>query len=83
MGRFGYSYSVSGSSAGDLSASIARMSSLGYDAVELGAELPLAEASKARDLIDGAGLAVSSVCPSFTAERDLSPISQMPWGRWR
>ena len=72
MGRFGYSYSVSGSSAGDISASIARMSSLGYDAVELGAELPLAEASKARDLIDGAGLAVSSVCPSFTAERDLS-----------
>ena len=48
------------------------MAGLGYDAVELGAELPLAEAGKARDLIDGAGLSVSSICPSFTAERDLS-----------
>jgi sugar phosphate isomerase/epimerase len=72
MGRFRYSYSVSCPSAEDVSASIARMSSLGYDAVELGGELPLTEASKARDLVDGAGMAVSSVCPSFTAERDLS-----------
>jgi sugar phosphate isomerase/epimerase len=72
MGRFRYSYSVAGRSAEDLSTPIARMSSLGYDAVELGGELPLAEASGARDLVAGAGMAVSSVCPSFTAERDLS-----------
>jgi len=72
MGRFRYSYSVSGRSAEDLSTPIARMSSLGYDAVELGGDLSPAEASGARDLVDGAGMAVSSVCPSFTAERDLS-----------
>ena len=72
MGGFRYSYSVPGRSAEDISTPIARMSSLGYDAVELGAELPLAEASRTRDLIDEAGMAVSSVCPSFTAERDLS-----------
>jgi sugar phosphate isomerase/epimerase len=48
------------------------LAGLGYDAVELGAELPLAEASETRDLIDDAGLSVSSICPGFTAERDLS-----------
>ncbi|MDF2703229.1 MAG: Xylose isomerase domain protein barrel, partial [Rubrobacteraceae bacterium] len=34
--------------------------------------LPLVEASRARDLIEGAGLAVSSICPSVTPERDLA-----------
>jgi sugar phosphate isomerase/epimerase len=72
VARFRYSYVVSGGSAGEISDRIYRLASLGYDAVELGAELPLAEASKARNLIDDAGLSVSSICPSFTAERDLS-----------
>jgi sugar phosphate isomerase/epimerase len=70
--RFRYSYVVSGRSAEELSGPVSRLVGLGYDAVELGSELPLAEASKARDLIDDAGLSVSSICPSFTAERDLS-----------
>jgi sugar phosphate isomerase/epimerase len=72
MGRFRYSYSVSGRTAEEVSWSIDRMVRLGYDAVELGGDLPLAEASKAKDLIDDAGMVVSSICPSFTAERDLS-----------
>jgi len=36
MGRFRYSYSVSCPSTEDISTPIALMSSLGYDAVELG-----------------------------------------------
>jgi sugar phosphate isomerase/epimerase len=72
VARFRYSYVISGGSAEEISDRIYRLASLGYDAVELGAELPMAEASKARDLIDDAGLSVSSICPSFTAERDPS-----------
>jgi sugar phosphate isomerase/epimerase len=72
MGRFRYSYSVSGRSAGEISAPIDRMARLGYDAVELGGELPVEEAGGIRHLLDGAGMAVSSICPSFTAGRDLS-----------
>jgi sugar phosphate isomerase/epimerase len=72
VARFRYSYVISGGSAGEVSGQIRRLAGLGYDAVELGAELPLAEASETRDLIDDAGLSVSSICPSFTAERDLS-----------
>jgi sugar phosphate isomerase/epimerase len=72
MGRFRYSYSVSGRSVENLSGSIDRMAQLGYDAVELAGELPVAEAGGIRRLLDGAGMAVSSICPSFTVERDLS-----------
>jgi sugar phosphate isomerase/epimerase len=76
VARFRYSYVISGGSAEEISDRIDRLASLGYDAVELGAELPLAQASEARDLIDDAGLSVSSICPSFTAERDLSHPDQ-------
>jgi sugar phosphate isomerase/epimerase len=72
MGRFRYSYSVSGRSAGDLSRPVDRMAKLGYDAVELGGELSLADAGEVRYLVEGAGLTVSSICPSFTPERDLA-----------
>ena len=72
MKRFRYAYSVSGRSAEELSGAIDQMAKLGYDAVELGGELPLAEARKTRDLIDNAGMTISSICPSFTAERDLA-----------
>jgi sugar phosphate isomerase/epimerase len=72
MGRFRYSYSVSGRSAREISAPIDRMARLGYDAVELGGELPAEEAGGIRHLLDGAGMAVSSICPSFTAGRDLA-----------
>ena len=72
MPHFRYSYVVSGRSAEELSGPVRRLAELGYDAVELGAELPLAEADRARALIDEAGLSVSSICPSFTTERDLA-----------
>jgi sugar phosphate isomerase/epimerase len=72
MQRFRYSYSISGRSAKELSRSIELMAKLGYDAVELGAELPLAEARETRELVEDAGMTVSSICPSFTAERDLA-----------
>ena len=72
MGRFRYSYSLSGRSVEDLSGAIDRMAQLGYDAVELGGELPVEEADGIRRLLDGAGMTASSICPSFTAERDLS-----------
>jgi sugar phosphate isomerase/epimerase len=67
-----YSYSVSGRSAKELSRTIDLMAKLGYSAVELGAELPLEEARETRELIEDAGMTVSSICPSFTAERDLA-----------
>jgi sugar phosphate isomerase/epimerase len=72
MQRFRYSYSISGRSAKELSRSIELMAKLGYDAVELGAELPLAEARETRELVEDAGMTVSSIGPSFTAERDLA-----------
>ena len=72
MGRFRYSYSVSGRSPEELSGPIDRMAKLGYDAVELGGELSLADAGEVRDLVEDAGMTVSSICPSFTAERDLA-----------
>lgn len=72
MGRFRYSYSVSGRSAAEISATIDRMARLGYDAVELGGELSMEEASESRRLLEDAGMSVSSICPSFTAGRDLS-----------
>jgi sugar phosphate isomerase/epimerase len=72
MERFRYSYGISGRSAADVSGPIRLLSELGYDAVELGAELSSAEAGEVRDLVESAGMAVSSICPSFTAERDLS-----------
>jgi sugar phosphate isomerase/epimerase len=72
MPGFRYSYVVSGRSAEELSGPVRRLAELGYDAVELGAELSLAEAGRARELIEGAGLSISSICPSFTTERDLA-----------
>jgi len=72
MRSFRYSYGISGRSAGEISGRIHRLAHLVYDAVELGAEMPLAEASEVRDLINDAGMIVSSICPGFTAERDLS-----------
>ena len=71
-GHFRYSYSVSGRSAEDVSRPIDRMARLGYDAVELAGELPLAEAERVRDLVGDMAMAVSSICPSFTPKRDLS-----------
>ena len=72
MGRFRYSYSVPGRSAEDLYRPVDRLAQLGYEAVELGGEIPLSEAEKVRGLVEDAGMSVASICPSFTADRDLS-----------
>jgi sugar phosphate isomerase/epimerase len=72
MGRFRYSYSVPGSSAGELCRPVDRLAKLGYEAVGLGGEIPLSEAEKVRGLVEDAGMSVASICPSFTADRDLS-----------
>jgi sugar phosphate isomerase/epimerase len=72
MGRFRYSYSVSGRSTEDLSGPVDRMAKLGYDAIELGGELSLADAGEVRDLVEDAGMSVSSICPSLTTDRDLA-----------
>lgn len=72
MPRFRYSYGVSGRSTAELAGPVRQLAELGYDAVELAAELPLAEASETRGFIEDAGLAVGSICPSFTPGRDLA-----------
>jgi sugar phosphate isomerase/epimerase len=72
VARFRYSYGISGRSAEEVSGQIHRLASLGYDAVELGAELSPEDAGKVRDLVERAGMAVTSICPSFTPERDLA-----------
>jgi sugar phosphate isomerase/epimerase len=72
LARFRYSYGVSGRSAEEVSGQVHRLASLGYDAVELGAELSPEEAGKVRNLVEEAGMAVSSICPAFSPERDLS-----------
>jgi sugar phosphate isomerase/epimerase len=69
---FRYSYGISGRSAEEVSGQVHLLASLGYDAVELGAELSPGEAGKVRDLLEEAGMAVTSICPAFTPERDLS-----------
>src|SRR5215212_3768836 len=71
MGRFRYSYGISGRSAGEVSGAIRRLAELSYDAVELGAELSPDDAGEVRDLVESTGMAVNSICPSFTAEHDL------------
>jgi hypothetical protein len=55
MRRFRYSYGISGCSVEEVSAPIHRLAGLGYDAVELGAELSPADAGKVRDLVEDAG----------------------------
>lgn len=72
MARFRYSYNVISYAGEELSKSIDRVARLGYDAVEVEGELGRLDPSRLNKLADDAGIAFSSVCPSFTAERDLS-----------
>ena len=72
MRRFRYSYNLIGYSGEELSRSIDRVARLGYDAVEVEGEPEKVDPSRVRRLLDDAGPAASSVCPSFTAGRDLS-----------
>ena len=72
MERFRYSYNLIGYSGEELGRSIDRVARLGYDAVEVEGEPEKVDPKRVRKLLDDAGLAASSVCPSFTAGRDLS-----------
>jgi sugar phosphate isomerase/epimerase len=69
---FRYSYNLIGYSGEEISRSIDRVARLGYDAVEVEGEPEKVDPGRVRKLLDDAGLAASSVCPSFTAGRDLS-----------
>ncbi len=68
----GYSYNVIGFGGEGVALSIDRLARLGYDAVEVEGEPERHDPKRICGLADGAGLAVGSVCPNFTAERDLS-----------
>ncbi|MDQ3793020.1 MAG: sugar phosphate isomerase/epimerase [Actinomycetota bacterium] len=72
MERFRYSYNLIGYSGEELSRSIGRVARLGYDAVEVEGEPEKVDPDRVGKLLDDAGLVASSVCPSFTAGRDLS-----------
>ena len=72
MERFRYSYNLIGYSGEEISRSIDRVARLGYDAVEVEGEPEKVDPKRVRKLLDDAGVAASSVCPSFTAGRDLS-----------
>lgn len=69
---FRYSYNVIGFGGEDVGISIDRLARLGYDAVEVEGEPERHDPKRIRGLAEGAGLAVGSVCPNFTEERDLS-----------
>jgi sugar phosphate isomerase/epimerase len=70
--EFRYSYNVIGFQGEDIATSIDRLARLGYDAVEVEGEPEKHDPKSIRILAEDAGLAVGSVCPNFTPERDLS-----------
>jgi len=70
--EFRYSYNVIGFQGEDIGTSIDRLARLGYDAVEVEGEPGKYDPKRIRLLAEDAGLAVGSVCPNFTTERDLS-----------
>ena len=72
MTAFRYSYNVIGFSGEEVAESIDRLARLGYDAVEVEGEPERYDPKRIRKLAEDAGLSVGSVCPNFTAERDLS-----------
>jgi sugar phosphate isomerase/epimerase len=70
--EFRYAYNVIGFQGEDVAESIDRLARLGYDAVEVEGEPETHDPKRIKKLAEDAGLAVGSVCPNFTAERDLS-----------
>ena len=67
-----YSYNVIGFGGEEVALSIDRLARLGYDAIEVEGEPERQDTGRTRRLLEGAGLTVSSVCPNFTPQRDLS-----------
>jgi sugar phosphate isomerase/epimerase len=72
MTTFRYSYNTIGFQGEDVARSIDRLARLGYDAVEVEGEPERYDPKRLEKLAEDAGLAVGSVCPNFTEERDLS-----------
>ena len=72
MQGFRYAYNVIGFGGEDVAVSIDRLARLGYDAVEVEGEPQRYDPKVIRMLVKDADLTVSSVCPNFTEERDLS-----------
>ncbi|HJQ29721.1 MAG TPA: sugar phosphate isomerase/epimerase family protein [Rubrobacter sp.] len=72
MSAYRYSYNVIGFSGEDVAESVDRLARLGYDAVEVEGEPERYDPKRIGKLAEDAGLSVGSVCPNFTAERDLS-----------
>jgi sugar phosphate isomerase/epimerase len=56
----------------DLDATCARLASLGYDGVELAGIPDACDARMVRDVVGRHGLAVTSICGMYPADRDLS-----------
>jgi sugar phosphate isomerase/epimerase len=69
---FRYSYNVIGFQGEDVAKSVDRLARLGYDAVEVEGEPQTHDPKRVKKLAEDAGLVVGSVCPNFSAERDLS-----------
>ncbi len=67
-----YSYNVIGFGGEDVTRSADRLARLGYDAMEVEGEPEKHDPKRVKKAADDAGLRVSSVCPNFTPNRDLS-----------
>ena len=67
-----YSYNVIGFGGEDVERSTERLARLGYDAMEVEGEPERHDPKRVKKAADDAGLRVSSVCPNFTPNRDLS-----------
>ena len=72
MVRFRYAYNALVYFGEDIADSIDRVARFGYDAIEVVGEPTTLDAKRIKRLADDAGIAVSSVCSIYTAERDLA-----------
>ncbi|HEU4656350.1 MAG TPA: sugar phosphate isomerase/epimerase family protein [Capillimicrobium sp.] len=72
MGQFRYAYNQLVYYGEDVGTSIDRVARFGYDAIELAGEPDDLDAAKIKKRIADAGIAVSSICSIYTAERDLA-----------
>jgi len=78
MAEFRYSYDSLVYYGEDISESIDRVARFGYDAIELVGEPAELDGGRIKKLADDAGIAISSVCSIYTAERDLAhPDAEM------
>lgn len=72
MSGFRYAYNQLVYYGEDVATSIDRVARFGYDAIELAGEPDAFDAARVRKLAGDAGVAISSICSVYTAERDLA-----------